>query len=364
MSSSSLVPEHQLAIPVYRPAAIPERILQKFKSQGFVHLESNENPFGASPRVLEAINWSAKRVHRYPDSSLQRLRAALSNETGMEPDWIHLGSGIEEILGHISKAFVAPGDEIVLSSGTFPIYTNNNQFQQAKEVFVDLRDYHYDLPAIKDRITAKTKLVFLCNPNNPTGTAFDTEEFESFLQGLSPDLVLIMDEAYFEFTDQSRIPNSVEYFAKVSNLIVLRTFSKAYSLASLRIGYSIQRPELTHHLLRAQPLYSVNGFVEEAALAALEDQQHLRTCVQTILQQRTQMEGELKNRGLSVCPSEANFLCFLTHMDARELCAQLQEHGVLVCPLGAFGIPNGIRVTIGTPEENRRFLEAMDAVLH
>jgi len=362
MDRSSLVPPHHHSIPAYRPPPIPAHILGKFGEDGLVRLENNETPFGPSNRAVEELHKGIRFAHRYPESSLSLLRDTLSGFLEVDSAWLHFGSGIEEILTHISRAFLSEGDEVVLASGTFPLYTNYNKIQQARECVVELRDYHYDLKAMREKIGEQTKLVYLCNPNNPTGTGISRDEFEEFIEDLPKDLILVLDEAYFEFTDQQRLPDGMRYFSKVPNLIVLRTLSKAYGLARLRIGYSVQHPDLSQHLLRMTPLYSVNGLAQAAASAAIQDQDYLKDCVRKILEQRDFLAGELESRQVSFCPSEANFLCFFTQLDARKLALGLMEEGVLVCPLNAFGLSQGIRLTVGTEQENQRFLEALDRV--
>ena len=364
MNRSDLVPQHILSLPVYRPPEIPKHVLSKIGKDGFIHLENNEISEGPGEAPIKELIGQCEMLNRYPDPTLSKLRTSLSDSLGLDGDWLHFGAGIEEILTHITRAFIDENDEVLISEGTFPLYTNYCRIQRAKQIMVPLKNGHYDLAEFKRLASSRTRIIFLCNPNNPTGTAFSRKEFESFLVDLPAEPIIVLDEAYYEFTDRNRIPNGIDYLSIIPNLILLRTLSKAYGLARLRIGYSIQNPDLGQFLRRLAPLYSINGFAEAVGAAAILDQGHLQRTVQSTIERRSHLERELTLRGYKFFPSEANFLCIATPKPARDLANLLMENGVLVCPLSAFGLSNHIRVTIGKPEEHHVFLRLLDEVMN
>ncbi|MCO4781075.1 MAG: histidinol-phosphate transaminase [Candidatus Cloacimonetes bacterium] len=363
MTKQSLLPDHYQKIPVYRPTGVPREITEKF-GEDLVNLASNENPLGPSPKALQKMQSALKNSFLYPEPLFKGLASALSQKLNISTDHLHFGNGIEEILVHIANALIHKGDHVVLSNMTFPLYTNNNKFRQANESVVPLdKNFVYDLKSIKKQITKDTKLVYLCNSNNPTGTYFNKAEFDSFLEGLSPDLIVLYDEAYFEYADADDYPNGMDYLNKHKNIIITRTFSKFYALAGLRVGYSIQRPDLTKALDHVKSLYSNNFIGEVGAIAALKDLDHINKTQKMNKDGKVQFLQELKGLDIIIHPTQANFFMIQTKLDARKLAGELLQLGVMVCPLNAFGIENGIRVTIGTSQENQSFFKAIGSIL-
>lgn len=361
MTSQSLLPDYYQKIPVYRPKGIPKEITDKF-GNNLVNLASNENPLGPSPIALQQMQIGLQNSFLYPEPLLKELASSLSKELEIPTDYIHFGNGIEEILVHIAQALIHKGDHVVLSNMTFPLYTNNNKFRQANESIVPLNSkFTYDLKEIKAQVKENTKLVYLCNSNNPTGTYFNRKEFDRFLEGLPEDLIVLYDEAYFEYADAEDYPDGMDYLDQHKNIIVTRTFSKFYALAGLRIGYSIQRPELTQALDHVKSLYSNNFIGEIGAIAALNDTQHKANTKSMNVEGKAQFLRELSECDITIHPTQANFFMIQTSLDALSLTAKLLHKGVMVCPLKAFGIDDGIRVTIGTNTENLSFFNALKA---
>ncbi|PCJ17615.1 MAG: histidinol-phosphate transaminase [Candidatus Cloacimonadota bacterium] len=364
MTEKKLSPNYYQNIPVYRPKGIPQKILQKFGINGLINLASNENPLGPSPKALLIMQEALKKSFLYPEPLLKKLSKSLSDKLNIPENYLHFGNGIEEILVHLSNAFIHSGDHVVLSNMTFPLYSNNNKFRQANESIVPLdSNFIYDLKAIKKEITTETKLVYLCNSNNPTGTYFTKEALDKFLLSLPEDLIVIYDEAYFEYADAPDYPDGMDYLKKHKNFIITRTFSKFYALAGLRVGYSIQRPKLTECLDHVKSLYSNNFIGEVGAIESLKDQSHTQKTKQMNIEGKAQFLKELNSFDIKIHPTQANFFMIQTSLDALDLSSQLLNQGIIVCPLTTFGIKDAIRVTIGTSKENEFFFQSLKKVL-
>tara|TARA_B100000674_G_C37905204_1_gene945806 strand:+ start:386 stop:1513 length:1128 start_codon:yes stop_codon:yes gene_type:complete len=356
----------------YRPKSISENIQARFTSMGgLCNLAANENPIGASPLVLEALQQDLKQVvNRYSLSNQEDLRTDLAKFHNLDRDWIHLGAGIEEILTHISRAFLVNNDEVILSEQTFPLYAVNNQLQGATQHFVELNDLSYNLAGFSakmEEITAPPRMIYLCNPNNPTGTIFDRDSFERLIQQVPQDCILVLDEAYYEYVRDTEFPDGVTYLNRIPRLIVTRTFSKAYGLAGLRIGYSMQHPDITKILQKLKPLHSINNLAEKCARIALSDQEHLEKVVQYCHVELDFLERCLKQtifKRVKVLRSEANFLICELPIDSNSVAVRLMnECGIFVAPLGGFGLNQWIRVSPGTRSQNEKFLNGLRIIL-
>jgi len=351
---------HVYSMQPYRPGKTPEQLMQSLGLSELIKLSANENPLGASPRAKEALVNALDIIHRYPDGACSVLRDALSEFYGLPPDHFVFGNGSDELIHLFGVAYLNPGDGLMMGQPSFVRYIASAQLNQATLQAIPLTpDYRHDLEAMADAITERTKLVYLANPNNPTGTIVSRAELERFLERLPDHVLVILDEAYFEYADHPDYPNGLDYVRAGRNVVVFRTFSKAYGLAGLRIGYAVGRPELLDPVERVREPFNVNTLAQVAAAAALSDQAHVAR-TRTLNREGLQMFSEACERlGLRYVPSQANFLL----IEVGDHCAQVQQrllqHGILVRTGEVFGMPTYLRVNTGTPEQNARFVEAL-----
>ena len=328
-----------------------------------IKLASNENPSGPSPKAVAALKKcldNAGELCRYPDGNGYYLKAALSKKLSaggrkVAPDEIMLGNGSNELLDIAIRTFVGAGDEAIMAAPSFVVYSMGVQSSGGVAIETPLRDYAHDLSAMADAITAKTRMVFIANPNNPTGTINRKAEFEAFMKRVPEGVLVVMDEAYFEYVRDAEYVDSISYFARGRDILILRTFSKAYGLASLRIGYGIARREILDEMNKIREPFNTNALAQEAALAALEDEEHLKRSIDINEEGKHYLSRELDSLGIKYVPTEANFIYMLLGRDSRELFESLLRKGVIVRPVG----PEQIRVTVGLPGENRRYVEAL-----
>jgi histidinol-phosphate aminotransferase len=321
-----------------------------------VKLASNENPLGPSPRAVEALRRALGEVHRYPDGGYFELRGALSRRLGVEPAQLAVGNGSSELLELAAKAFVGPGDEVVYAWPSFAMYPIVTQGMGGRSVQVPLdADLAHDLDALAAAVTPRTRIVIVCNPNNPTGTSVGAEAFERFAAALPEDVVLVVDEAYAEYARRSDWPDALGLVARRPATLVLRTFSKIHGLAGLRVGYGVGGHELIDYLARARHPFNVNALAAVAALAALEDEDHVRRSQQTNARGMDWLVAELDKLGVETWPSDANFLLARTGPGLYE---PLLREGVIVRQFGG-GLSDCVRVSVGLPEENERFVKAL-----
>ena len=347
------------ALSPYVPGKPIEELQRELGLTRVIKLASNENPLGPSPKALAVINESAATLHRYPDGGAFRLREALADRWKVTSDHIILGNGSDEILGLLARTFLSPGDEAVMADHTFVIYKMEVMAAHGKPVTIPLKQWRHDLSAMADAITARTRLLFLCNPNNPTGTMVSAEEVARLLARVPEHVVVVFDEAYYEYVRRSDFPDSMTYVKQGRNAIVLRTFSKIYGLAGLRIGYGVTTPEIANLLNRVRPPFNANSIAQCAALAALSDDEHVansRAVNQTGMEQ---VVNGLTALGFTPIPSEANFVYFDVGRDGRQVFDSLLRQGVIVRHIEG----RMIRVTIGQAEDNHIFLGALARVL-
>jgi histidinol-phosphate aminotransferase len=341
----------------YKPGKPVEELERELGIKEAVKLASNENPFGPSPRALAAIAAAASRVNRYPDGASFKLRAKLSQRLGVAPNQLVFGCGGDEIFELMVKSFVGPGDEVVYAWPSFAMYPVVTAGMGASAVAVPLTaGLVHDLPAMRAAITPRTRVVMLCNPNNPTGTSVGRTEFDAFVAALPADLVLVVDEAYFEFVRRADFPDAIGWIAKRPGTLVIRTFSKIYGLAGLRVGYGVGDPELIGYLERARHPFNLNLLAEEAAVAALDDSEHVTRTRQGNADGIAYLERELHALGIATWPTDANYLLADPGPGAYDA---LLKQGVIVRPLAGFGMPGHIRISIGTAEENERCVKAL-----
>jgi histidinol-phosphate aminotransferase len=347
----------------YQPGKPIEELKRELGIKEVVKLASNENPLGPSPRALLAISRALSKVNRYPDGSCFYLRRRLSKKLKVKPGNIIFGNGSDEIIDIIIKTFSVPEDEVITSESTFLEYKIIAQQNGRKVRTVPLKDFRYDLERIKENIGPKTRVIFIANPNNPTGTYVNRSAVDKFLNSLPADIVVVFDEAYLEFANSKDFPLSLNYFRQGKNVIILRTFSKIYGLAGLRIGYGIAREEFIRYLERARQPFNVNSLAQEAALAALDDTIFIRKAKKAASDGKQYLYGELDSLKINYLPSAANFILINLKQDGLKIFNQLLEEGVIVRDMCQYGLKNFIRVTIGTEKENRKFVIALKKVL-
>lgn len=326
-----------------------------------IDLSANENPLGASPRALEAVARHLGGIHRYPDDDGTELKAALAAKLGVGSQNLILGNGSSQILGLCAQASLREDDEAVLADPSFMPYRSVVDHCHGTKVLVPLKDYGHDLDAMADRITGRTRLVILGNPNNPTGTIIGDNELSRFLSRVPPDVLVVLDEAYKEYVQKDDFPSSLDYVAQGRRVLVTRSFSKAYGLAGLRIGYGIASPAVIEALETIRPRYNTNCLAQVAALAALADDEHLRRTVTSNAEGRAYLAEQFGGLGLFYVPSEANFL-LLRVGDGRHAHRLLRDLGLLVQPMDRYGLPAFVRVSVGLPEENERFIGVLRAL--
>lgn len=330
---------------------------------GIVKLASNENPLGPSPRALEAIRAALGEITRYPDGSGFALKAKLAERFGLRSEQITLGNGSNDILDLVARAWLAPGRNAVFSQYAFAVYPISTQAVGAEGRVVPARDYGHDLEAMLAAIDDNTRVVFIANPNNPTGTWFGPAVLEAFLDRVPADVLVVLDEAYIEFTEPGELPNGLDYVARYPNLLVSRTLCKAYGLAGLRVGYAVSSAQIADVLNRVRQPFNVNSLALVAACAALDDSEYLEAGRRLNRAGMAQLEAGLAALGLRWIPSRGNFLAVDFARDAAPINQALLERGVIVRPVAGYGLPNFLRISIGTEAENARLLEALAQVL-
>jgi len=362
MKTIDQVPEYIRSLIPYEPGKPVEEVEREYGIANSVKLASNENPLGPSPKALMAIRAKLDQLHLYPDGDCFYLKTGLSKKLGAAPDRLIFGNGSNEIIELAARTFLRPGDETVMAEQAFIVYQLIVQAVGAQAVQVPLRDYAHDLAAIADAVSRRTRMIFLANPNNPTGTIFRRTDWEKFLARVSPDVLLIVDEAYFEYVTDADYPDSLQYHTPDRALLTLRTFSKLYGLAGLRVGYGVGPAELIGMMQRVRQPFNVNAAAQWAALAALDDAAHVERSLTVNRLGRDFLEGEFRRLNLDFVPSHANFVLVRVGK-GQEVFQQLLAQGVIVRPMGGYRFPQHIRVTVGTMEQNERFIEALQQVI-
>jgi len=329
-----------------------------------VKLASNENPLGPSPKALEAIRSELSELTRYPDGNGFELKSRLAARCGVQINQVTLGNGSNDILDLVARAYLAPGLNAVFSQYAFAVYPISTQAVGAQGKVVPAKDYGHDLEAMLAAIDSNTRVVFIANPNNPTGTWFGTDALERFLARVPSNVLVVLDEAYIEFAEGDELPDGLKYLARYDNLLVSRTFSKAYGLAALRVGYALSSAQIADVLNRVRQPFNVNSLALAAACAALDDADYLMQSRQLNDAGMAQLEAGLRELGLSWIPSKGNFIAVDFGRDTAAINQALLRAGVIVRPVAGYGMPNFLRVSIGLPAENARFLDALAKVLN
>lgn len=337
------------------------------REMGITHaikLASNENPLGVSPRVAEAIAAAVPELVRYPDGGGFALRRALADRHGVELEAITLGNGSNDVLDLVARVFLYPGVEAIFSEHAFAVYPLSTQAVGATARVAPARAFGHNLEALRERVNERTRVVFIANPNNPTGTWLRAGELWVFIASLPDTVMVVVDEAYTEYVDDPEYPDATRWVHEFPNLIVTRTFSKAYGLAGLRLGYGISHPQVAELLNRVRQPFNTNSLAQVAALAALEDRAHLQRVVELNRAGMRQLTNGLASLGLEYIPSAGNFITVNLARGASSVYEALLRRGCIARPLANYGLPNHLRVSIGLPEENARFLEALAEVMN
>jgi len=358
----SLVRKHILKIDPYEAGKPIEELKRQLGLKQIIKLASNENPLGPSPKAMAAIKKNIGKINRYPDSNGFYLKNRISRFTNLDPANIVLGNGSDELIDIIIKTFVEDDEHIITADHTFLEYKIISQVKGKTIITVPLKYFKYDLDGIKRRIDKKTKLIFIANPNNPTGTYVTRSELEDFIRELPENVLLVLDEAYDAFIDTSDFGYGKNYIRN-KNVIVLKTFSKAYGLAGLRVGYALAKPEFTGPMEIARQPFNVNLLAQAAAIAALDDKKFLRKTRKTVLEGKNYLYDELKELGLGYVPSVANFILIDVGCDGKELFKKMLKFGVIVRDMKQYGLKNYIRVTVGMKKENERFIRVLKKIL-
>lgn len=359
---NDLVPPYIRELAPYVPGKPVEEVERELNMYA-IKLASNENPLGPSPRAIEAAQKALASSNRYPDGNGFYLREALAKKHAIAGENIILGGGSTELIDLSGRLALIPGDCGVTSYGSFPLYSIAIRATGARYFDVAMREYHFDLEAIARELPEETKLIFLANPNNPTGTMFSADDLDAFLARVPEHILVVIDEAYFDYVDSPNYSRSIEIVRGGRNLLVLRTFSKVYGLAGLRIGYGIGPPGLLAEMNKIRGPFNTSNVAQAAALAALDDLEHVRRSVESNRAGLAQLTAGLQKLAIKVVPSVTNFLLVIFGMDTEPLVEALLEQGVIVRPMRWMGFPAAIRVTVGTHDENQKFLDALNVAL-
>ena len=355
-------PEHIKNIKPYVPGKPIEELERELGIAHPVKLASNENPVGPSPLAVRALRKGISGLNRYPDGSCHYLSSALSGKLQIGPDEILFGNGSNEIIELAVRTFLNPGDEAIMAHPSFVVYSTIVQAAKGKSIIVPLnKNLRHDLDAMASKITNRTKIIFIANPNNPTGTINTKTEMDSFMKKIPEGALVVIDEAYFEYVVSPDYADSMKYFRQGRDILILRTFSKIYGLAGLRIGYGIAKKELIAEMNKVRQPFNVNSPAQEAALAALDDEKHIEKSRKINERGKKYLYKEFRSLNINYAPTEANFI-YMTFEDdiVNQLYNDLLKQGVIVRPMG----PRAIRVTIGLPGENKKLIEALRKILN
>jgi histidinol-phosphate aminotransferase len=363
-SLRDLVPEYIRSLDPYRPGKPVEEVERELRIHA-VKLASNENPLGPSPLAMEAVRQALASANRYPDGGGFYLREKLAKLHGVSSEAVFLGEGSSELIDLAARILLRPGEEGLTGEVTFPLYWIAIRAAGGKLIRVPMKNYAFDLDAMARAVTPQTRVIYLANPNNPTGTVFSHEEFLEFYQRVSGSsrALIIVDEAYVDFAERDDYPRTMELAGRVPNLVVLRTFSKSHGLAGMRIGYGVGPGELFVEMNKLRTPFNTSGLAQAAAMAALDDAEHVRRSRELNRAGMQQLHKGLDELGVKYVTSHANFLFLDLGRDGKEFSSAVLRLGVIVRPMAWMGAPQAIRVSVGTAQENDKFLAALQQVL-
>lgn len=346
----------------YPPGKTLEELKKELQLDGPIYkLNSNENPLGPSPRVISVLARALQEIHLYPEASYLSLRSTLAEKWSISPEEIILGNGSNEVIEFIFKAYLNPEDEIIISTPSFLMYEKFAEIYGVKVIKIPLdKNYNHDFKAIKDSITSKVKAIFIDHPHNPTGQVHPRETWENLLKALPREILLVIDEAYGDFIEDPEVPRGIEFFRAGYQVLILRTFSKAFGLAGLRLGYGIGPKEIIKTLNKVRQPYNVNILAVKAGLASLEDREYVENYVNLVKKERAYLTKAIKELGFKVYPSQANFLMVDFGKQCSLIYKGLLKRGIILRPLEAYGFPTALRITIGNEEANRLLVENLN----
>lgn len=349
-------------LPVYKPGKPIEEVKKELGLSEVIKLASNENPYGAAPSAKAAIIRELDNLFLYPDGSAAELTAALAQHLGVASDNIIFGCGSDEIIALIARAFFLPGDETIMADQTFSVYKSNADIEGAVSIEVPLKNGTHDLDAMLAKITERTKVVWICNPNNPTGTIVPEDALITFLDAVPAEVMVVLDEAYFEYVTDLSYSNGIKLLDAYPNLVVLRTFSKIYGLAALRIGYGVASPQIISLINKVREPFNTTRLAQVGALAALADQEYVQECRKLNSAGIQQLQGEFQRLGLESFPAHGNFIMVDVRKPAFDVFDALLRQGLIV-RAGHHRYPTYIRVTVGSAEQNSAFIAALEQAL-
>ncbi len=358
------VPDYILSIAPYTPGKPIDALEREMGIKNTVKLASNENPLGPSPMAVNAVKEHISSMNRYPDGSGFKLTAKLAEKYGVRPENVIIGNGSDDIISLLAQAFLSTGKEAVMPVPSFLMYEISVKSSGGRPVMVPLKGLSIDLDALSEAVTENTAMVFVTNPNNPTGTTFTTDEFQGLMAKLPEDILVVVDEAYIEFVRDTAAFNCLSTPLSDSRLVCLRTFSKAYGLAGFRVGYGIMDEEIAQILHRVRQPFNVNSLAQVAAAAALDDEEFLEKSLSTMHQGIDFLREELLKMGVTSFPTEANFFLIDVGQDATEVFNDMLKHGVITRSMKSYGYDTFLRISAGLEEENRLFLNALKKVLN
>ncbi len=357
------VPDYILELKPYSPGKPLEELEREYGISDSIKLASNENPLGPSPLSVKAIQDAIKKLNRYPDGSGHDLVNNIAKKLGVATENIVLGNGSDEIIGMITRALLRPGDEAIMPYPSFLMYNIMVCCAGATPVQVPLKSFSVDLDGIREKISSKTRMIFICNPNNPTGTVVSKKDFKDFLQSIPDGVLIVVDEAYIEFVRDKSCVRSIDYLDSGIALVILRTFSKAYGLAGLRIGYGIMPQEIANLLNSVRQPFNANSLAQAGADAALEDKAFLEKTVSLVHEELDFLYTSLDRMNIKYFPTQANFFLIDVGKNADEVFEKMLRQGVIVRSMTSYGYPEYIRINVGLKEENVRFLNALEKIL-
>jgi histidinol-phosphate aminotransferase len=361
---ADLIPEYIRGLPAYIPGRPIEEVERELKIHA-IKLASNENPIGPSPKAVEAVKNAVAESNRYPDGGTHLLRHKLARLHGVGMDQILMGLGSSEIIDLAARILLRPGKTGVTSHGSYAPFSLAIRASGAELVRVPQEDFAFDLRAIADAVLghSETRIVYLANPNNPTGTAFGMAELQEFLRRVPVDVLVVLDEAYIHYADRADMPDSVQLFREHKNLLIMRTFSKVYGLAGLRVGYGIGDTPVLEAMNKLRTPFNLTGLSQAGAMAALDDADHVNRSITENAAERARLTKGLSELGLRPVRSHSNFIFIDIGPEAQELCDELLHEGVIVRPLGWMGFPEAMRVSVGVVQENEKLLVVMSRLL-
>ena len=360
---SKLVRPQVAEMTPYQPGKPISELQRELGIKQVIKLASNENPLGCSPRATAAIQNHLTDLSLYPDGNAYALKQALSEHLGVQPEQLVIGNGSNEVLELVARAFAAEGDEIIYAQYAFIVYALSAKAVGATGVEVPAKGYGHDLPAMAKAVTDKTKVIYLANPNNPTGTLFGRAEWEAFMAQVPEHVMVVLDEAYLEYVEADDYPNGLDYLDRYPNLVITRTFSKAYGLAGLRVGYLVGHPQVVDYLNRIREPFNVNSLALVAAESALQDQGFIQRSVALNRQGRAALIEFLERHQLAYIPSAGNFVTVEIGEKAAEVNQALLQNGVIVRPIANYGLPHHLRISIGSASEMQYLVRVLREVL-